>query len=141
MTTGDNQIVRKSSEASITVPDVPTYKTIHEKTEASQSLEKYESATGIPNRLLLPKGNEKGVDFQLVVAITDAEQDVADESIFTMNKYHHYGVRGVQPDKRPFGYPLERPIPDERVMNEVPNIKRTPVKIYNHDVFIRLPHY
>ena len=141
MTTGDNQIVRKSSEASITVPDVPTYKTIYEKTEARQSLEMYESATGIPNRLLLPKGTEEGVEFRLVVAVTDGEQDIADESIMTMNKYHHYGVRGVQPDKRTFGYPLDRRIPDEQIVQEVSNIKETMIKVYNHNVFIRLPHY
>nr|AST15995.1 cryptocyanin [Scylla serrata] len=142
LNSGANDIVRKSSEASITVPDVPTYQTLTEMTEASQNLEMYESATGIPNRLLLPKGNEEGVQFRLLVAVTDAEQDVNDESIITMNKYHHYGVRGVQPDKRPFGYPLDRRVPDERIVDEVPNIKETMVKVYNHNVFLvflRLP--
>ena len=136
MNTGVNEINRKSSEASITVPDVPTFKTL---TEANQNLERYTSATGIPNRLLLPKGNEEGVEFRLLVAVTDAEQDINNESIVTMNKYNHYGVRGVQPDKRPFGYPLDRRVPDERIIDEVSNIKETMVKVYNHNVFIRLP--
>ncbi|XP_063865687.1 pseudohemocyanin-2-like [Scylla paramamosain] len=140
LTPGDNEITRKSSEASITVPDVPTYKTLVEMTESRQTLEMYESATGIPNRLLLPKGNEEGVQFRLLVAVTDAQQDVNDESIITMNKYHHYGVRGVQPDKRPFGYPLDRRVPDEHIVDEVPNIKETMVKVYNHNIFIPIPH-
>ena len=140
MTPGSNEIIRKSSEASITVPDVPTYKTMYEKTEARESLEMYESATGIPNRLLLPKGSEEGTEFRLLVAVTDAEQDVNDEGIITMNKYHHYGVRGVQPDNRPFGYPLDRRVPDEHIVDEVSNIWETMVKVYNHNVFIHLPH-
>ena len=141
VTKGNNEIIRKSSEASITVPDVPTYKTLVEMTEDHQSLERFESATGIPNRLLLPKGNEKGTEFRLVVAVTNAEEDINDVSIITMNKYHHYGVRGVQPDRRPFGYPLDRRVPDEHIVNEVSSIKETMVKVYNHDVLIRLPHY
>ena len=137
---GNNEIIRKSSESSITVPDVPTYKTLVEMTENRQNLEMYESATGIPNRLLLPKGNEEGVEFRLLVAVSDAEKDINDESIITMNKYHHYGVRGIQPDKRPFGYPLDRRVPDEHIVDEVPNIKETMVKVYNHNVFIPIPH-
>ena len=140
VTTGDNEIVRKSSEASITVPDVPTYKTLVEKTESHDNLEMYESSTGIPNRLLLPKGCEEGTEFRLLVAVTDAAKDVNDESIITMQKYHHYGVRGVQPDNRPFGYPLDRRVPDEHIVDEVPNIKATMVKVYNHNVFIPLSH-
>ncbi|XP_050703128.1 pseudohemocyanin-2-like [Eriocheir sinensis] len=141
LTPGSNVIVRKSSEASITVPDPLTYKTLVEKTEARENLEMYESATGIPERLLLPKGNEEGVQFRLWVAVTDAAEDVNDESIITMKKYHHYGVHGVQPDKRPFGYPLDRRIPDEQTFYEVPNFKETMVKVYNHNVFIALPRH
>merc|ERR1711915_288429 len=98
------------------------------------------SATGIPNRLLLPKGNEEGVEFRLFVAVTDAQKDVNDESIMTSNKYHHYGVHGVQPDNRIFGYPLDRRVPCEYKFKEVPNFKETMVKVYNHNVFISLPH-
>ena len=141
MNPGNNGIVRKSSEASITVPDVPTYKTLFDWTEGGQTMEKYESATGIPNRLLLPKGNEEGVEFRLFVAVTDAAKDVNDEGIITMKKYHHYGVRGVQPDHRPFGYPLDRRIDDEWMFHEVPNFKETMVKVYNHGVYLTLPHH
>lgn len=141
MNPGNNDIVRKSSEASITVPDVPTYKTLVEKTEAHENLDVYESATGIPNRLLLPKGNEKGVEFRLFVAVTDAAVDVNDETIITMKKYHHYGVRGVQPDNRPFGYPLDRRVTDKYMFREVPNFKETMVKVYNHNVFVTMPHH
>ncbi|XP_071532773.1 pseudohemocyanin-2-like [Panulirus ornatus] len=145
LTPGENHIVRKSNEASVTVPDVPSTKILINMTDEALAtgtdlhLERFESATGLPNRLLLPKGNEAGVEFVLAVAVTDGAADAAIEGLPTMTKFHHYGVRGVFPDKKPLGYPLDRRIPDERVLHEISNFKETIVKVYNYDEYIR--HY
>ncbi|XP_071532762.1 pseudohemocyanin-2-like [Panulirus ornatus] len=143
LTPGENQITRKSTEASVTVPDVPSEKTLMTMTEealtagSEMQVEQFESATGLPNRLLIPKGNEAGVEFMLVVAVTDGAADAAIEGLSTMTKFHYYDVKGVSPDKKPFGYPLDRRIPEEHVFHEIPNIKETIVKVYNHGEHIR----
>ncbi|XP_071532758.1 pseudohemocyanin-2-like [Panulirus ornatus] len=140
---GKNTITRRSTESSVTVPDVPSTKTLFDRAEEAlrgstdMHLEQYESATGLPNRLLLPKGNEAGMDFMLVVAVTDGSADAAIDGLPTMTKFHHYGVNGVYPDKKPHGYPLDRPVPDERVFREIPNFRQTVVKVYNRGEYIQ----
>ncbi|TOF72163.1 hypothetical protein CGJ15_27635, partial [Vibrio parahaemolyticus] len=64
---GANHIVRKSTESAVTVPDVPSFKSLVEKTKAALAsgsqldLHDYESAVGLPNRFLIPKGNSGGL--------------------------------------------------------------------------------
>ncbi|XP_045606902.2 pseudohemocyanin-2-like [Procambarus clarkii] len=143
LTPGNNHIVRKSVESSVTVPDVPSIKTLQDMTEAALTggtelhLEQFVSATGLPNRLLIPKGNEAGMEFKLVVAVTDGTADAAIDNLETLTKFHHYGYKGVYPDKKPHGYPLDRRVPDERVFHEIPNFAETIVKVYNHDQHIQ----
>ncbi|KAG7171543.1 Pseudohemocyanin-2-like 2 [Homarus americanus] len=136
---GENTITRKSSESSVTVPDVPSLKSLHEQTEAAiagsseLNLDEFVSATGLPNRLLIPKGNEAGVEFKLVVAVTDGVADSVNDEINLTTKFHHYGHHGVYLDKKPHGYPLDRRVPDERLFHEIPNFGETIVKVSNHD--------
>ncbi|XP_045606903.2 pseudohemocyanin-2-like [Procambarus clarkii] len=143
LTPGNNHIVRKSVESTVTVPDVPSIKTLQDMTEAALNggtelhLEQFVSATGLPNRLLIPKGNEAGMEFKLVVAVTDGTADAAIDNLETLTKFHHYGYKGVYPDKKPHGYPLDRRVPDERVFHEIPNFAETIVKVYNHDQHIQ----
>nr|AGT20779.1 hemocyanin [Penaeus merguiensis] len=130
---GKNSIERKSTESSVTVPDVPSIDTLFAKTAAGgDGLSEFASATGLPNRFLLPKGNDKGLEFDLVVAVTDGDADAAVPDLHLNTKYNHYGANGVYPDKRPHGYPLDRRVPDERVFEELPNFKHIQVKVFNH---------
>ncbi|XP_068202628.1 hemocyanin subunit-like [Palaemon carinicauda] len=138
LSAGDNHIVRKSTDSSVTVSDVPSFKTLMEKTEAALSsggdldLHEFESAVGVPNRFLLPKGNENGVEFDLYVCVTDGEKDAAIPDIHTKEEFMHYGSHGVYPDKRPHGYPFDRHVEDERIFEQVTNFHHTHVKVYNH---------
>jgi len=134
---GSNHIVRKSSESAVTVPDVPSFDTLFKKTEAAlggadSGLTEFESATGIPNRFLLPKGNEQGLEFDLVVAVTDGEADAAIDGLHENTEFNHYGAHGKYPDNRPHGYPLDRKVPDNRVFEDLPNFKHIQVKVFNH---------
>lgn len=121
----------------MTVPDVPSTLTLHQKTEEALTsgtelyLEEFESATGFPDRLLLPRGNSAGMEYKLVVMVSDGEADAANMDIINMSKFHHYGHHGVYPDKRPHGYPLDRRVPDERVFHELPNFHETIVKVHD----------
>ncbi|XP_063595789.1 hemocyanin subunit-like [Penaeus indicus] len=142
LTPGTNHIARKSSESSVTVPDVPSFQTLFDKTKEALdggdfSLENYVSATGIPNRFLLPKGNEQGLEFDLVVAVTDGTADAAVDGLHENTEFNHYGSHGKYPDNRPHGYPLDRKVPDERVFEDLPNFSHIQVKIFNHGEYIQ----
>nr|XP_053640580.1 hemocyanin subunit-like [Cherax quadricarinatus] len=135
---GVNHIVRKSTESAVTVPDVPSFHSLIKKTDDALSsgsqldLHQYESALGLPNRFLLPKGNSQGLEFDLVVAVTDGKADAAVDDLHTNTKFNHYGYDGVYPDHRPHGYPLDRRVDDERIFHDLSNFHQTVVKVYNH---------
>lgn len=130
-------IVRKSTESAVTVPDVPSFHTLIQKADAALSsgsqldLHEYESALGLPNRFLLPKGNSEGLEFDLVVVVTDGSADAAVDNLHRISKFIHYGYHGVYPDNRPHGYPMDRRVDDERIFNDLPNFKKIIVKIFN----------
>nr|XP_053640575.1 hemocyanin subunit-like [Cherax quadricarinatus] len=135
---GANHIVRKSTESAVTVPDVPSFKSLVEKTKAALAsgsqldLHDYESAVGLPNRFLIPKGNSGGLELDLVVAVTDGKADAAVENLHENTVFNHYGYHGVYPDNRPHGYPLDRRVDDERIFHDLSNFHQQTVKVYNH---------
>ncbi|KAK8731632.1 hypothetical protein OTU49_007399, partial [Cherax quadricarinatus] len=136
---GYNKIVRKSKDSSVTVPDIPSFHYLMDRTEEALArgrkfdLHEYVSALGLPNRFLLPKGNRRGLELKVVVALTDGEADAAVEDLHTSTKFNHYGYRGVYPDNRPHGYPLDRRVDDERIFYRLPNFQGITVKVFNRD--------
>lgn len=106
-------------------------------------LEEYESASGLPNRLLLPKGTFGGMEYELVVFISDGEADVTNADIAQMKKFHHYGHHGIYPDKKPHGYPFDRRVPDHHVYHDLHNLKETTVKVFDYGEHIHKyePHH
>merc|ERR1712002_163575 len=78
---GENEIVRKSSESSVTIPDIPSFSRLVHDADAAVAagtevhLEAFSQQCGIPNRMLIPKGTPEGMEFVLRVAITDATGD------------------------------------------------------------------
>jgi len=140
---GDNHVERASADASTTVPDVPSFNTLLEKADAAVKsgedldLSEFSRSCGIPNRLLLPKGRPEGLEFALVVVATDGSKDAAIEGL---EKDEHGGTHAqcgihgeLYPDKRPLGFPLDRQIPDERVLLNFPNLNKSVVKVYFDD--------
>merc|ERR1712198_786670 len=140
--TGTNHVVRKSDESSVTFPDVPSLKTIMERTnEALENgrtldMHEYERSCDLPNRMLLPKGKKDGLEMYLGVYVSDGSQDRNGEHVEGEElggTHSHCGVHGeVYPDMRPLGYPLDRRIPDERLFLNTPNFMSTFVTVY-HD--------
>jgi hypothetical protein len=64
---------------------------------------------GWPYHLLLPRGSEAGMDFRLMVMLTDYQADLvgAEKRCGSMS---FCGVKDADyPDKRPMGYPFDRP--------------------------------
>merc|ERR1719193_2058317 len=134
---GSTHVTRKSSESSVTVPDVPHFQTIIDAADSgSFSMPEFESACGIPNRMLLPKGKKNGMEFSLLLAVTDGSYDLTHSDVESNHGGTHAqcGARGQNyPDKRPMGFPFDRQIPDRRVYDQTPNIKFSHVKIYHDD--------
>merc|ERR1711915_636570 len=70
---GENKVSRKSSESAITVKDIPSFVSLMK--DADEAVEKggdlhyqeYIQTCGLPNRMLLPKGNKQGMEFTLAV--------------------------------------------------------------------------
>ncbi|XP_015604511.1 arylphorin subunit alpha [Cephus cinctus] len=102
---GTNKVVRKSSDAFFTAPDTTSsdyfYKNILKGIDGSGSVVYEERLFGFPERLLLPKGKTGGMPFQLFFHVSP------------VNEEYTYSSRiwGTIPvDRRPFGYPLDRPV-------------------------------
>nr|AAA96966.2 hemocyanin subunit 6 [Metacarcinus magister] len=138
LASGTNTITRSSKDSSITVPDVPSFQDLIEKTKEAVSsgselhLEEYVSGLGLPNRFLLPKGTTQGMKFHLVVFVSDGAKDAAIDGLHENTSFNHYGAHnGKYPDKRPHGYPMDRRVDDKRIFSGVTNIKCMNVKVYH----------
>merc|ERR1712126_661443 len=142
LTPGDNTVVHKSSESSVTVPDSVSFATLIEKADSAvaagqeaSGMEAYSRNCGIPDRLLLPKGNERGLEFALYAFVNDGSEDHTE----TFDLDGHYGGTHAQcgihgqkyPDLRPMGFPLDRKITDPRMALNISNFKKTYVKVYH----------
>lgn len=135
---GQNTITRSSKNSAVTVPDVPSFQTLINKTKEAMTsgselrLEEYHSSLGLPNRFLIPKGMTEGMKFQLVVFVSDGSEDMAVEGLLENTSFNHYGCHdGKYPDKKPHGYPLDRRVDDERIITGVPNFKAMEVKVFH----------
>jgi len=141
---GANTIVRDAKKSTVTVPDIPSFDYIKEKTDASvaagsqaSGLEQYSRSCGIPDRLYLPKGKENGLEMVLMAFLEDAEADKADDFTIDVNNefggtHAHCGIHGQKvPDVRAMGYPLDRPIVDFKMTASIPNFKTNLIKIYH----------
>ena len=141
VTGGENLISRKSSESSVTVPDIPSFsKLIHDADAAVANgaelhNEQFAHQCGIPNRMLLPKGTHEGMEFALVVTVSDATEDEGHETL-EKSGHHSHGQCGItgekQPDHQPMGFPLDRKIADDAFLH-ADNIKSILVKVHHHD--------
>ncbi|KAK7080669.1 hypothetical protein SK128_004647 [Halocaridina rubra] len=140
---GKNHVTRKSTESTVTVPDPQHFQTLIDATDKAVSggtpydFHEYQRSCGIPNRMLLPKGKRDGMEFALVLAITDGKEDATHDNAEESEhggSHAHCGSHGeVYPDSKPMGYPLDRRVPDRRVYDETTNIKLTHVKVFHDD--------
>ncbi|KAF2352639.1 Hemocyanin C-terminal, partial [Trinorchestia longiramus] len=140
LSAGDNTIVRKSSESSVTIPFRTRFATLikeaDEAVESGSDMVKHNArACGLPQSLLLPKGNIEGVDFELFVSITSGDDAVHSDLVSNDHggSYSYCGIKRQDfPDKRAMGYPLDRKVVDSRLFKQ-PNIKWVTVKVFHHD--------
>ena len=138
---GANHVTRKSSDSAVTIPDVPHFQALIDAADKAVAdgsdfdMHEHARSCGIPNRMLLPKGKRDGMEFALMLAITDGSVDLTHGDEGEHGGTHaHCGSHGKDyPDKKPMGYPLDRAIPDKRVFDEIPNFKYTIVKVFHEE--------
>ncbi|XP_055308600.1 phenoloxidase 3-like [Sitodiplosis mosellana] len=116
---GMNQIKRKSSESTVTIPFDRTFPVqkdgtvlLSDQPEAVKTFCK----CGWPQHLLFPKGTEDGYPFRLFAMISDYKLDKVDQGPSNGICSDSYVLCGLQnrkyPDKRPMGFPFDRPADD-----------------------------
>ena len=138
---GTNSIKRHSSDSSVTVPDIPSFHSLFNDADkavedgSELQLSKFTRSCGIPNRMLLPKGNPEGMEFWFSVFVSDAKEDTDmehPESDEHGGTHSQCGVHGEKyPDKKPMGYPFDRRIPDDNVFMRSDSFTGSLVKIYH----------
>ncbi|XP_015923309.1 hemocyanin A chain [Parasteatoda tepidariorum] len=113
---GRNTIVRSSTDSSVTISSTYTFKELLHGEDLQDDRTEFCSC-GWPQHLLVPKGNDKGMTFDLFVMISDGEKDkVAASSTAKLcnDALSYCGVMDEKyPDKRAMGYPFDRTITAE----------------------------
>jgi len=137
---GPNIIKRKSKDSTFTKQSSKSFSDIEQELSRNR-LEKPQCGCGHPHHLLLPRGTQAGMVFDLFVMVTNAKEDsVADGNLGDQSKnvctqpYHWCGKPGqLYPDKRPMGYPFDRLPPTaaggrlEKYVDLIPNSKTVQV--------------
>lgn len=133
MEAGDHEVKVSSWDSYVAISDRPSFASLiaaaDEAVAAGSDLHMaHKRSCGHPQRLLLPKGKATGMHFCLYVDITSGEDYIDDAP--SEGNHGYCGIRGHKyPDKRPMGYPFDRPIPDTRVFTSQKNIHSQIVKI------------
>lgn len=93
---------------------------------------------GWPYGLLLPRGTREGMPFRLFVMATDWNQDRVRQDN-CCGSFSYCGAQDFYPDRRPMGYPFDRPYPPEprpaagrpffTMVGRRPNMATRPVRI------------
>ncbi|XP_069169114.1 LOW QUALITY PROTEIN: phenoloxidase 2 [Procambarus clarkii] len=112
---GKNQIVRPSSESSITTSSEFTFRSLEAVNPAMpgapQNTEANFCGCGWPDHLLLPRSKPEGMTYQLFFMLTDLDKDKVDQPAVRRcaDAVSFCGILDAKfPDKRPMGFPFDR---------------------------------
>ncbi|XP_013143832.1 PREDICTED: phenoloxidase subunit 1-like [Papilio polytes] len=114
---GKNTIRRASIESSVTIPYERTFMDQNQRTGDPGTAEAAEfdfCGCGWPHHMLLPKGTKQGYPMILFAMVSNwADDAVIQDLIGTCKDAASFcGIRDRKyPDKRPMGYPFDRPVP------------------------------
>ncbi|OXA59799.1 Phenoloxidase subunit 1 [Folsomia candida] len=110
---GANMITRRSIDSTLTVPWQSSVQQLRQDVINGRT-GAVNCECGFPHHLLLPKGTEEGMAFDLFVMITNADTDFVQgtsQSQFgqCIPSHIHCGILGQPyPDAKPLGYPFDR---------------------------------
>uniref|UniRef100_A0A1W7RAE6 Hemocyanin subunit 6 n=1 Tax=Hadrurus spadix TaxID=141984 RepID=A0A1W7RAE6_9SCOR len=129
---GKNPIKRDHKNSSVTVSKIRTFAELKSGVAAEDANEY--CSCGWPEYMLIPRGNHKGMEFELFVMLTDYEKDkIADINVNAVcrDAISYCGAKDDKyPDKRAMGFPFDRKI-EARTAAEflTPNMSLVDVKI------------
>uniref|UniRef100_A0A1W7RAD7 Hemocyanin subunit 3c n=1 Tax=Hadrurus spadix TaxID=141984 RepID=A0A1W7RAD7_9SCOR len=130
---GSTAIKRESVDSSVTL----SYETTFDKLLRGEILNAKSNeycSCGWPEHLLIPKGNEKGMEFHLFVMLTDWLDDVVGDSKkegTCIDAVSYCGAKDdLYPDRRAMGFPFDRRIDAENIEEWLlPNMSDTIITI------------
>ncbi|KAJ8679162.1 hypothetical protein QAD02_014949 [Eretmocerus hayati] len=138
---GQNVIVRKSTESSLTIPYEVTFQDLNnQNTQSQEQFDKFNyCACGWPQHMLVPRGTTQGYPMDLFVMITDYQIDKVNqkEPQGCVNSISFCGLKDLKyPDTRPMGYPFDRIARQGvKILNEflTPNMKMQQITVRFND--------
>ncbi|KAJ8679160.1 hypothetical protein QAD02_014947 [Eretmocerus hayati] len=107
---GQNVIVRKSTESSLTIPFEVTFRDLNKSSNQNPEKSTY-CECGWPQHMLLPKGTTRGYPMDLFVMVSNYELDKVNqaEPVGCTNSVSFCGLEDRKyPDIRPMGFPFDR---------------------------------
>lgn len=109
-----NNITRRSEDSSVTIPYQNTFRNIGAAPTEAMSRSRFEfCGCGWPQHMLLPKGSEQGVTYDVFVMVSDyagdSVDDVYNENDVCDDSSSFCGIRNKRyPDRRGMGFPFDR---------------------------------
>jgi len=113
----EKKVLRDSKDSSVLLPPGVTI----EEILAGDVGKAAACGCGWPRNLLLPRGTQEGMPVQLYVLVTDWVVDAAGPEFQDLTASVSYcGKQGSEyPDKRPMGFPFDRPLNNWRDMKDM----------------------
>ncbi|CAG0885075.1 unnamed protein product [Cyprideis torosa] len=133
LSAGQNTIVASSEDSSVTVPDRKGIDQLLQEIQDAKSgrsplpVNKEHRHCGLPNRLLIPRGNTAGMDYELSVMITDWTKDKVGRSQLGGSVCYCGEPDQQYPDRRAMGFPFDKKAEVDAF--DVANFKIQEVKI------------
>ncbi|XP_050333467.1 phenoloxidase 2-like [Bactrocera neohumeralis] len=101
---GENVIRRRSTESSLTIPVERTFRELEVTRVTNETMQ---NACGWPHHMLIPKGSTNGLQCELVVMVTNYDQESVDEEpISGADSCSNRHL--LQHDHRALGFPFDR---------------------------------
>jgi len=139
LNSGENTITRQSTESSLTIPFEQTFRdlSVQGKDAKRAEIEAFNyCGCGWPQHMLVPKGTEAGVVYQLFVMLSNYDFDKVDQpdgkELSCVEASMFCGLKNKKyPDRRPMGYPFDRPSATATAIEDfiTPNMKLQDITI------------
>lgn len=113
MDPGSNEIIRQSSESSVTIPFERTFRNLDlNRPPGGDELEQFNyCGCGWPQHMLIPKGTPEGYPCTLFVMISNIADDLVEQDLSgpCSDSSSYCGIKDrLYPDRRSMGYPFDR---------------------------------
>uniref|UniRef100_A0A1Y9H270 Tyrosinase copper-binding domain-containing protein n=1 Tax=Anopheles dirus TaxID=7168 RepID=A0A1Y9H270_9DIPT len=115
LTPGINNIIRRSTNSSVTIPYERTFRNVAQSNLGDASFRF--CGCGWPSHMLVPKGDSLGVEYDLFAMLSDYTKDKVDppfDEKTGCNDAHSFcGLKDrTYPDARNMGFPFDRRVPN-----------------------------